>query len=131
MGTINNQTIKTMKKLVLISAVALAAMSLGSCGVTRNPALGVSETKVILQQKNFHVVGQAYGQAKAIYVLGMGGISKKALRKNAINEMSRNANLTGSQALVNTNVHVSKKIITPFYIECICDATANVIEFDK
>jgi len=120
-----------MKKLLSVCAVTIAAMSLSSCGITANPALGVSETKVVLQQKNFHVVGQAYGQARAVYILGMGGIRKKALRANAIDEMSRNARLTGSQALVNTNVHISNKFITPFYRELICDATANVIEFDK
>ncbi|MBR5395865.1 MAG: hypothetical protein IK144_12415 [Bacteroidaceae bacterium] len=120
-----------MKKLFRICAITVAALSLNSCGITGNPSLGVSETKVLLQKKNFHVVGQAYGQSKAIYVLGMGGLSKKALRANAIDEMSRNAKLTGSQALVNTNVHVSRKMITPLYVEIICDATANVIEFDE
>ena len=39
--------------------------------------------------------------------------------------------LTGSQALANVTLHNSVKMITPIYVEVICDATANVIEFDK
>lgn len=120
-----------MKKLIFACVAVVATMLLSSCGVTMTSANGVSETNVVLQEKNFHVVGQAYGQAKAIYVLGIGGISKKALRANAIDEMSRSVQLTGSQALANVTVHKSVKMITPLYVEVICDATANVIEFDK
>lgn len=122
-----------MKKLFLICAITIATMSFSSCGVTRDNRRvhGISETNVVLSQKNFHVVGQVYGQSRAVYICGLGGIRKPALRANAVDEMSRNARLTGSQALANVNVHMSYKMITPLYIEYICDATANVIEFDK
>ncbi len=119
-----------MKKSVIISVAILIAMSLNSCGVTATSFNGSSETKLVLKEKNFHVVGQAYGEAKAVYVLGIGGLSKKALRANAIDELSRNVKLTGSQALANITIHTSVKMITPLYIEVVCDATANVIEFD-
>lgn len=119
-----------MKKLLFASVAIVAILTLSSCGATATSAYGVSETNVVLQQKNFHVVGQAYGQAKAVYVLGLGGISKKALRANAIDEMSRSVKLTGSQALANVTIHKSVKMITPLYIEVICDATANIIEFE-
>lgn len=120
-----------MKKLIIACIISVVALSLSSCGMTKTSVLGVSETNVVLQQKNFHVIGQAYGQAKAKYILGMGGLRKAALRANAIDELSRSAHLTGSQALSNVTVHTSMKMITPLYIEVVCDATANVIEFDK
>jgi len=120
-----------MKKFLLTCTVFIAVFALSSCGVTSTSVKGVSETNVVLQKKNFHVVGQAYGQAKAVYVLGMGGLRQKALRANAVDEMSRSVQLTGSQALANVTVHKSIKMITPLYVEVICDATANVIEFDE
>ena len=122
-----------MKKFsfICVAVVAISAL-LSSCGVASISSYdGVSMTNVVLQKKNFHVVGYAYGQAKQKYILGMGGIRQKALRANAIDEMSRSVQLTGSQALANVTVHKSTKMITPFYMEVICDATANVIEFDE
>ncbi|MDD7304192.1 MAG: hypothetical protein PUG76_06670 [Prevotellaceae bacterium] len=75
-------------------------------------------------------MGQAYGESKATYVLFMGGIRKKALQANAIDEMSRNANLRGAQTLTNVTTHMSVKMITPFYVVYTCTATANIVEFE-
>lgn len=120
-----------MKKNIILCAVAIAALSLTSCaaGVTATTSNNVTETKVVLSEKNFKVVGQATGEAKATYVFGMGGLRKKALRNNAINEMSKNANLSGAQTLTNITTHESWKVITPFYFQRTCMATANIVEF--
>jgi hypothetical protein len=120
-----------MKKLLIAFVAIVATLSLTSCGMTRTSAYGVSETNVLLQKKNFKVLGQAYGQSKATYVLGFGGIRKAALRANAIDEMSRSVNLTDSQALANVTVHTSVKTFFGLYSEIVCDATANVIEFTE
>lgn len=119
-----------MKKLFAICAVTFAALCFTSCGVTSTTSNNLTETKVVLSEKNFKVVGHAYGEAKATYVLGIGGLRKKALRNNAINEMSKNANLTGAQTLVNVTTHQSVKMITPLYMEITYSATANIIEFE-
>ena len=119
-----------MKKLLVMGAVILGTLSLSSCGMTTTTSNNITETKVVLQEKNFKVVGQAYGEAKATYILGFGGLRKRALRANAIDEMSRNANLTGAQTLTNVTTHTSMKMITPLYIQITCDATANIIEFE-
>ncbi|MBQ8424195.1 MAG: hypothetical protein IJY36_08075 [Coprobacter sp.] len=119
-----------MKKLLTICAVSLAALSFTGCGVTSTLSNNLSETKVVLSEKNFKVVGQAYGEAKSTYVFGMGGLRKKALKNNAINEMSKNAKLTGAQTLTNVTVHTSMKMITPIYIQLTCTATANIVEFE-
>jgi hypothetical protein len=99
--------------------------------MTRTVANGVSETNVVLQKKNFKVLGQAYGQSKAVYVFGLGGVYKSALRANAVDEMSRSVKLTGSQALANITIHTSVMTVFGIYTEVICDATANVIEFTE
>lgn len=120
-----------MKKVFMAGAIALATLSLSSCALTSTTSNNITETKVVLSQANFKVVGQAYGEAKATYVLGMGGLRKKALRANAIDEMSRSAHLTGAQTLTDVTTHMSVKMITPLYVEVTCDATANIVEFTK
>ena len=120
-----------MKKLFLICAVSFAVLCLGSCGVAATISNNFTETKVVLAENNFKVVGQAYGEATAKYILGIGGLSKKALKNNAINEISKNANLTGSQTLTNITTNSSIKMLTPLYMEITYTATANIIEFTK
>ena len=104
---------------------------MGSCGVANTVSNNISATKVTLSENNFKVVGQAYGEATATYICGIGGLSKKALKNNAINEMSKNAKLTGAQSLVNITTNASIKMITPLYMQVTYTATANIIEFTK
>lgn len=118
-----------MKKFFCACAVVAATLTLTSCGVARTTSNNITETKVVLSENNFKVVGQAFGQSKATYVLGFGGLRKSALRANAIDEMSRNANLTGAQTLTNVTTHMSIKMVTPLFVQVTCDATANIIEF--
>lgn len=123
-----------MKKLLTICAFAAVALSFTGCvGLASTTASNhnLTQTQVVLSEGNFKVVGQAYGEVTATYICGIGGCSKKALYNNAINEMAKNANLTGSQTLTNTTVHYSAKMITPFFMKSTCIATANIIEFTK
>lgn len=119
-----------MKKNILASIAIVATLSLSSCGMTHTTSNNINQTQVMLKEKNFRVLGQVYGEVKATYILGLGGIRRRALRANAIDEMTRNAQLTGSQTLVNVTTHTSWKGIFPFfYQQVVCDATATVIEF--
>ena len=123
-----------MKKLFTICAFVAVALSFTGCvGLASTAASNhnLTQTQVVLSESNFKVVGQAYGEATATYICGIGGYSKKALYDNAINEMAKNANLTGSQTLTNTTVHYSVKMITPFFVKSTCSATANIVEFTK
>ena len=120
-----------MKKFLGICAFVAAAFSLTGCGTTVTISNNLTQTQVVLSDNNFKVVGQAYGESTATYILGIGGLSKEALSNNAINEMSKNANLTGSQTLVNTTVHYSVAMWTPLYVKMTCSATANIVEFTK
>lgn len=119
-----------MKKILTLIIAVLATVSLTSCvGVASTTSNNITQTQVVLSSSNFRVVGQAFGQSQATYVFFMGGIRKKALMANAIDEMSKNANLHGSQTLTNVTTNTSFKMITPIFIQVTCTATANVIEF--
>lgn len=123
-----------MKKLFTICAFVAVALSFTGCVGLASTTVSnhnLTQTQVVLSEGNFKVVGQAYGEATATYICGIGGYSKKALYDNAINEMAKNANLTGSQTLTNTTVHYSINMITPFYVKSTCSATANIVEFTK
>lgn len=87
-----------MKRLFAISILIISSLLLNSCGTMYSPALNanVNETKIVLSQNNFKIVGQVQGQADAKYICGIGGLSRAALRTNAIDDMTSNANLRGS-----------------------------------
>ena len=119
-----------MKKFLSICAFVAATLSLTGCvGVASTVSNNLTQTQVVLSDNNFKVVGQAYGEASATYICGIGGLSKKALYNNAVNEMSKNANLYGSQTLTNTTVHYSVAMWTPFYVKVTCSASANIVQF--
>ena len=120
-----------MKKFLSICAFVAATLSLTGCsGVASTVSNNLTHTQVVLSDHNFKVIGQAYGEAKATYVFGIGGLGRKALRNNAIDEMSRNANLTGAQTLANITTNASVKMVTPLYVQITYTATANIIEFE-
>ena len=120
-----------MKKFLKNLVIIVSALSLTSCGITSMATKNLTQTQVVLSEGNFKVVGQAYGESTATYIFGIGGFSKKALQENAINEMSKNANLRGSQTLTNITTNTSIKMFTPLFMKFTCSATANIIEFDS
>lgn len=105
-------------------------MLLSSCGIHMPNVSNLNEnqTQVVLAQRNYKIVKQVSGSSKQFYVLGIGGLSKKSLRESAISDMVKNAELTGSQAIINTNVQFKNA----FYLvaaNCKAEATGVVIEF--
>lgn len=121
-----------MKKLLSIVAFVAVALSFTGCmGIAQMSSANhnLTQTQVVLSDNNFEVVGQAQGEATATYICGFCAVSKKALRENAINEMTKNAKLTGSQTLTNVTVNSSVYMITPLWIQTTYTATANIVEF--
>lgn len=119
----------TMKKSIF-AACAILALTLSSCSLHSLGTGNVNEnqTQVVLAQKNYRIVKQVSGTSKQNYVLGIGGMSKKSLRESAISDMIKNAQLTGSQAIINT--HVQNKVL--FYVvgwKAKAEATGTVVEF--
>lgn len=122
-----------MKKLLSKVVMAVAAVLLfSSCGINSHLSTNhnLQQTNVVLSQKNFHVVKNVEANVTATYVFGFGGISKKALHDNAVAELTKNANLTGSQALVNVTLHTSAKVVL-FLNKVTYYAEGTVIEFDE
>ena len=119
-----------MKKFFSICAFVAATLSLTGCvGVANTVSNNLTQTQVVLSDNNFKVVGQAYGEASATYICFIGGLSRKALYNNAVSEMTKNANLQGSQTLTNTTMHYSTQMITPFYVKVTCRASATIVQF--
>ena len=125
--TIQNN--RNMKKFFAICAVVLGILSVSSCGVSVAVMPALNETNIVLSQNNFKVIGDVQGQSQATYVLGIGGLSKKALEANAINDMINAANLKGSQTVTNIRTHVSATDILGIYNKVVITVTGTVIEF--
>ena len=102
-----------------------------SCGISRQATSNVNQvqTEVVLAKKNYKVIGTVSGECAQNYVFGMGGLSKGSMATSAVAEMYRNANLTGSQAIINTNVSYKSKHFLVFYNQVNCIASGTVIEF--
>ena len=120
-----------MKAIKLFLCCLVAVLFASCAGVNmsfyrNNPA----ETKVVLTESNYHIVGQAEGEWSATYVFGIGGFSKKALTTNAISEMYKNANLTGNQQIINitTTTSIENWVV---YSKHRAVAHGYIIEFEE
>lgn len=104
------------------------------CGKSTYPvkSYNLSQTQVVLSQKNFRVIGEASGSSSAGYVLGViGGLSRQAARENAISDMFENAKLSGAQTIVNINVKLHDTRYFVFYTKKIYTATGVIIEYTE
>lgn len=86
---------------------------------------------MVLSQKNFKVIGQVEGVSTITQVFGIGGCSQKEVRSNAVAEMFKNANLKGSQTIVNINVKHALSGCPPFYWRTTYSATGTIVEFTE
>tara|TARA_B100000315_G_C14540641_1_gene570702 strand:- start:39 stop:341 length:303 start_codon:yes stop_codon:yes gene_type:complete len=99
-----------MKKVILVSVI-LSVLFLSGCGSTMGYIGHSIDTKVVLSQANFKVIGSAQGATTAMYILGIGPSNAELYRK-ARNELVRNAKLTDgnkSRALINVTTDIKKK----------------------
>ena len=121
-----------MKKIRIIMAVIAATLLLTGCGFTSNLTMNhnVNQTNVVLSSNNFHVVKTVRTEVSSTYWFGIGGLSRRALKENAIAELTRKAELVGHQALINVNVKRSDKIVL-IYRQSTFYAEGTVIEFDR
>ena len=111
----------------------MGVLVLGGCSAHLYPTFNsnLTKTDIVLTQKNFTVVGQAEGTASTTLILGIGGLSKKALNGNAVAAMYENAKLTGSQTIINVNVKSSFAGCAPFFVHTTYTATGTIIEFTE
>jgi uncharacterized protein YbjQ (UPF0145 family) len=120
---------KKMKRIIYASIACLALLTT-SCGVSRESTnnRNVSQTEVILSKNNYKVIGKTSGTSVQNYWFGIGGLSKKSLGESAMSEMYKNANLKGSQAIINVNVTYKNKFIV-IHSQSTAIATGTIIEF--
>lgn len=121
-----------MKRLIMTVVVVLSTMLVG-CGHSFYPTdnHNVATTNVNIGEGNFHVVGMAEGTARATYVFGIGGLSRKAVKSNAYAEMVQNADLQGSQMIVNATIETKTRGFAPFVVKHEVKYHGLIIEFDK
>ena len=104
-----------MKAIKLFLGCLVAVLFASCAGINTTPYQNEPvETKVLLSEANYKIVGQAEGEWSATYVFGIGGLSKKSLTNNAISEMYKNANLTGNQQIINvttTKATITRKVM--------------------
>ena len=121
-----------MKANRLLVAVASILLLTGCTGVHTLTKTDIANSPTVeLKQNNFHVVKHVSSSASATYVFGIGGLSKKALKQNAVADMISKANLEGSQVVINVTTKVSRKIYTPIFVKEIVTAYGTVVEFDS
>ncbi len=123
-----------MKNLKSILAILVVSVLLTSCGVQHAYVLNTNNnvTNVELSKKNFKVIEKVSGTSSATYILGIGGIKKKALIENAKTQMLSNANLEGSaRAIVNLTTEEHFTLVGIFFVKRTIVVSGHVIEFTE
>ena len=85
----------------------------------------------MLSKKNFKVIESVQGESEAIYIFGIGGLSKKALIAEAKANMLTNANIVGSsKAIINETVEIIHSLF-PFFRKYKVTVSGHVVEFTE
>lgn len=121
-----------MKKTLFFLALAVSFV-ITSCGGSASIMTNSStnQTNVELSKKNFNILGNVSGVSTNTYVLGIGGMSNKALLEKAKSNMMTSANLSGSKALINITYDKHINGFFPFFSKVTITASANVVEFTE
>lgn len=96
-----------MKKLTILLIGTIFVFS--SCAVHNGLTTNQNNhtTEVVLSKKNFKVTESVQGESQAMYVFGIGGLSKKAMVSEARANMLSKANIVGSsKAIINETVEI-------------------------
>ncbi len=123
-----------MKTLKIVAIFVLTVTLLSGCGIHTALVgnLNSNVTSVELSKNNFKVLERISGTSSATYIMGIGGLSNKALIEKAKADMlSRNDLTGGSKAIV--NMTVEEHIAVYFIIHCVRTVTvsAHLIEFTE
>ena len=119
---------KIVSKIALVAIVCVVFVLTGCSGYNLSNLADRGQTVVTLSQNNYKVVKRVKAEVSSTRVFGIGGMSSNYLRNSAISKMYDEAQLTGSQTIVDIHVVVSKANGV-FYAKEIMVATGTVIEF--
>ncbi len=120
-----------MRKLLflLIGITFLFSSCAVHSGLTTN--LNNHTTEVVLSKKNFKVIESVQGEAQAMYVFGIGGLSKKAMIAKAKANMLSKANIVGgSKAIINETVEI-KHSFFPIVRLYKVTVSGHIVEFTE
>ena len=108
-----------MKRILSLSLICLTLMLVSGCGASSGLTFNQNQlqTNVVLSQSNFIVVKNVSGYKAA------------DTKASAMNQMVQNAELTGSQAIVNATVSLHEQTVLGIYTKITAYATGTVIEF--
>ena len=125
-----------MKSFKAFLIIFLSSILMTSCatGLHSGKFFNVNNnnTNVVLTKNNFKVVEKVTGNSTATYILGIGGISNKALIAKAKTNMLENANLIGNaKAIINFTTEVHTTQINPFFSRKTITVSAHIIEFTE
>lgn len=122
-----------MKSIKVVLVALIATIMVSSCGISYYPTSNVNsnQTDVVLSQNNFKIVKTVSAEENAVYICGIGGLSKAALKANVVAELTKKAGLTGSQALININVKQSGYTYLGIYSKYTFTAEGTVVEFTE
>ena len=120
-----------MKRILSLSLICLTLMLVSGCGASSGLTFNQNQlqTNVVLSQSNFIVVKNVSGEASSTYIFGIGGYKAADTKASAMNQMVQNAELTGSQAIVNATVSLPEQTVLGIYTKITAYATGTVIEF--
>lgn len=119
--------IKVFKKFAFVLAV-VSTLVLSSCAAYNySSSTDRSTATVLLAENNYKVVGRVSGEVSCHKILGF-CFSDQYLRNSAISKMYENANLSGSQTIIDIHVVKSTSLFLIVTDETMI-ATGTVIEF--
>ena len=119
-----------MKKLLMVFVAGITLFLFTGCmGSNKMVYNSLNQTQVVLSQNNFTVVGTAEGTFSTSYIFGLGGSSKSAMRENAVQQMFKNAQLKGSQTIIDVSYSTSVRTVLGIYIQKVVTAHGVIIEF--
>ena len=123
---------KTFCKLLVKVFLVSSLFSITGCSFSREAASNnnLVQTEVVLQRANYKVIGTVSAESRQVYILGIGGLSKKSLAQSALSDMYKQADLLGkSRAVINVSVCYKNSFYTPLVIDSTAIARGTVIEF--
>lgn len=119
-----------MKNLSYVVILLITTLLCTNCAFNRAPFQDYpAVTEVQLNQANWRIIGTAEGYSRQVYVFGIGGLSQKSLKQNAIADMYKNANLEGTQVIINISTALTSSGLLPFYASKRASARGTIIEF--
>ena len=123
-----------IKKNGFITLFLIAIIFLSGCGVNsgiiNQYSVNCANTNVVLEKKNFKVIGTVSGQATDTYLFLIGGY-KQTLVAKAKQNMIESAKLEGtSRAIINVTLEEHNKFIFAYFKRTIT-VHGTVIEFTE